>query len=75
MNTAQTTNMDGAPVRALVLTHTIYGPTVFHAACGKSLADQLRYVASLLTTWARSGCGRDCSVWVKCSPKSRWELA
>jgi hypothetical protein len=64
----------GHPARALLLTHTLYGPVIY-VALGKTMVDQLRSCASLLTKWAEKGCAKTATVWVKPTARSAWEPA
>jgi hypothetical protein len=68
------TDLFGDPVRALVLCHTQQGPVIY-TPIGKSLTEQLRYIAGLAAAWASDGCRVNFSVWVKPSARSPWEPA
>lgn len=67
-------NCFGEPVRALVVLPSPYGPTIY-AGGGKTLVEQLRYIASLQAIWSVSRCAENCSVWVKPTARSEWEPA
>jgi hypothetical protein len=68
------TDYFGEPVRALVLSHSPQGPVIY-TPIGKSLTEQLRYIAGLAATWATTGCCQNYSVWVKPNARSPWEPA